>query len=280
VYLYKAADMRAVVKSLQNLHAGYLILAWAAYLAIQFAAIWRWRIMVFVQGYRLPYTRLAAYYFAGLFFNLFLPTSIGGDLSRCYYLANDRKDILRAMTTILADRASGMFALICIASIALLRNSIVLPAWIPAITVGGTVLLVFFGILPFLIPKIGRRFELVYRYWENPRFMAISLAMSFLIQATVVIINILIGRAVGVEVPWAFYFVFTPLVGIVSMMPFSVYGLGVREGAYVYFLGQVGIGTSQALAFALVWLTLASSTSILGGIGWVISTRTASPVKA
>jgi len=135
-------------------------------------------------------------------------------------------------------------------------------------------------LIPFLAPRIFRRFEIPYRYWENPRFLATSLTVSFIIQISVVIINVLIGQAVGVAIPWGFYFVFTPLVGIASMMPISVYGLGVREGAYVYFLAQAGIDASQALAFAIIWLLLSTSTSILGGIGWILSSRSVNPIKA
>jgi uncharacterized membrane protein YbhN (UPF0104 family) len=240
---------------------------------LQFVGVLRWRIMVHVQGYGHAYGRLATFYFAGLFFNLFLPTSIGGDLSRCYYLADNRSDVLRAMTTVLADRVSGMLALICIAAVALLGNSVVIPDWMTVITVGGAVLLLLGLLTPFIFPRFFRKFALPYRYWENPRFMAGSLAVSFFIQLAVVFINMAIGRAVGVGIPWEFYFVFTPLVAVAGMIPISLNGLGVREGAYVYFLAQAGVTASQALAFAIIWLILITSTSVLGGVGWVFATR-------
>jgi len=173
-----------------------------------------------------------------------------------------------------------MFALLCIAAAALLRNTITIPPWMTGLTVGGAVAMICGLLIPFLAPRIFRRFEIPYRYWENPRFLATSLTVSFIIQISVVIINVLIGQAVGVAIPWGFYFVFTPLVGIASMMPISVYGLGVREGAYVYFLAQAGIDASQALAFAIIWLLLSTSTSILGGIGWILSSRSVNPIKA
>lgn len=279
-YLFSRVDISSVLESLRNLQGGYFSLALISYLSLQFVAIFRWRIMVHVQGYGHAYGRLATFYFAGLFFNLFLPTSIGGDLSRCYYLADNRSDILRAMTTILADRVSGMIALMCIAAVALLVNSVVIPSWMTGITVGGAVLLILGLLIPFLFPRIFRRFELPYRYWENPRFMAASLTISFLIQLSVVIINIFIGQAVGVDIPWEFYFVFTPLVNVAGMVPISLNGLGVREGAYVFFLAQAGIDTTQALAFAILWLVLITSTSVLGGIGWILSSRSLNAVKA
>ncbi len=272
-YLFSKVDIQSVVESLRNLQGGYFALAMISYIALQFMGVLRWRIMVHVQGYGHAYGRLATFYFAGLFFNLFLPTSIGGDLSRCYYLADNRSDVLRAMTTVLADRVSGMLALICIAAVALLGNSVVIPDWMTVITVGGAVLLLLGLLTPFISPRFFRKFALPYRYWENPRWMAGSLAASFFIQLSVVFINMAIGRAVGVGIPWEFYFVFTPLVAVAGMIPISLNGLGVREGAYVYFLAQAGVTASQALAFAIIWLILITSTSVLGGVGWVFATR-------
>lgn len=279
-FLFTKVDIRSVLETLRDLQGGFFGLAMISYFSLQFAGIFRWRIMVHVQGYGHAYGRLATFYFAGLFFNLFLPTSIGGDLSRCYYLADSRSDVLRAMTTILADRASGMIALMSIAAVALIESSIVIPGWMMAITTGGAVLLLLGLLIPFIYPRFFRRFALPYRYWENPRFMAVSLAVSFFIQLSVVLINVFIGQAVGVNIPLAFYFVFTPLVNVAGMIPISLNGLGVREGAYVYFLAQAGIDTPQALAFAIVWLILITSMSALGGIGWMLTGRSFKTVKS
>jgi uncharacterized membrane protein YbhN (UPF0104 family) len=278
-YLFSKVDVQSVGDELRSLRGGFVALAVIGYIALQFVAVLRWRIMVHVQGYGHAYGRLAMFYFAGLFFNLFLPTSIGGDLSRCYYLADNRSDILRAMTTILADRVSGMVALICIAAVAVSFTSVIIPVWMTVMTVGGAVLLILGLLIPFVHPRIFRRFELPYRYWQTPRFMAASLAASFFIQLSVVIINMFIGHAVGADIPWGFYFVFTPLVAVAGMIPISLNGLGVREGAYVYFLSQVGLSASQALAFAILWLILITLNSVLGGIGWTLAGRSLNPAK-
>ena len=280
-YLFSKIDVRSVGEALRNLHGGYFVLALVGFLSLQLVGILRWRIMARVQGYGHAFRELAAFYFAGLFFNLFLPTSIGGDLGRCYYLAGSRSDILRAMTTVLADRVSGMIALMCIAAAALLAgDSVVIPAWMTVVTVGGAAALILGLLAPFARPGLFRRYELPYRYWENPRFMASSLAASFFIQLSIVVINMFIGRAVGVEIPWGFYFVFTPLVAVAGMIPISLNGLGVREGAYVYFLSQAGAAAPQAMAFAIVWLILVTTVSLLGGIGWILASRSFDSVKA
>ena len=277
-YLFSKIDVGSVGRALQNLHLGYFALAWVSFFGLQFVGVFRWRIMVRLQGFEHPFSRLTSYYFVGLFFNLFLPTSIGGDLGKCYYLAETRGDILRAISTVLADRISGMIALLCIASSALLAGgSVIVPVWMSFLTVAGTVLLLLGLFIPFVFPGLLRRYELPYRYWENPRFMAASLAASFFIQLSVVMISMIIGRAVDVAIPWESYFVFIPLVTVAGMIPISINGLGVREGAYVYFLAQAGVAAHQALAFAVLWLILITSLNVLGGLGWIFFSR---PVNA
>lgn len=273
-FLFSKINVRSVGQAMGNLHLAYFALAWVSYFAIQFVGVYRWRIMVQLQGFEHSFSRLTTFYFVGLFFNLFLPTSVGGDLGKCYYLSDSRADILRAVTTVLADRISGMTALLCIASMALLAGgSLRVPNWMTFLTLAGTALLVLGILIPFAFPDILRKYELPYRYWKNPRFMASSLGVSFFIQISVVTISIMIGEAVGMVIPWESYFVYIPLVTIAAMIPISLNGLGVREGAYVYFLSQAGVALNQALAFALIWLLVITSLNILGGIGWVLMSR-------
>jgi hypothetical protein len=279
-YLFSKIDAGSVGRALENLHLGYFALAWVSFFGLQFVGVFRWQIMVRLQGFEHPFGRLTSVYFVGLFFNFFLPTSIGGDLGKCYYLAESRGDFLRALATVLADRISGMIALLCIASVALLvGGSVMVPIWMTFFTVAGTALLILGLLIPFVFPGLLRRYELPYRYWENPRFMAASLALSFFIQVSVVIISIILGQAVDVVIPWKSYFVFIPLVTIAGMIPISLNGLGVREGAYVYFLAQAGVAAHQALAFAVLWLILITSLNVLGGLGWVFISRPVNAVK-
>lgn len=279
-YLFSKIDLGSVGRALQNLHPVYFAVAWFSFFSLQFVGIFRWRIMVRLQRFERSFGQLASFYFVGLFFNLFLPTSIGGDLGKCYYLAESRSDILRAVTTVLADRISGMIALLCIASIALLAGgSLMVPVWMTFFTLAGTVLLILGLLIPFVFPGLLRRYELPYRYWENPRFMAVSLVLSFFIQLSVVMISMIIGQAVDVVVPWKSYFVIIPLVTVAGMVPISLNGLGIREGAYVYFLAQTGVAAHQALAFAVLWLILITSLNVLGGLGWVFISRPFNTVK-
>ncbi len=273
-FLFNKAEIGGVADAFRSIHGVIFVLTASGYLLLQFVNILRWQVMVRALGYGQEFRKLTSYYFTGYFFNLFLPTSIGGDLGRCYYLADDRKDFPRAFTSILADRATGMVALMCIGSVALLLGPpIQVPDWMAWITIGGTIGLLGGMAVPFMFPAPFKRFKWPYRYFEKPASLSAALGLSLVIQLSIIAVNILIGFSLGADIPLLYYFVFIPLVTIASMVPISLNGLGVREGAYVYFLTQAGMSDSGALVFSLVWLVLVLIVSGVGGLVWITTSR-------
>jgi uncharacterized membrane protein YbhN (UPF0104 family) len=55
------------------------------------------------------------------------------------------------------------------------------------------------------------------------------------------------------------------------MIPVSLNGLGIREGAFVFFLAQVGVPEAQALSLALLWLAVLIASSLIGGLVWLVT---------
>ncbi len=238
--------------------------------ALQAPAIVRWRLLGRMVGFNDSLGRYSAFYLVGVFMNLFLPGTVGGDLGRSYLLAGDRRRWPRALMTVLADRASGMTALMLIGAIAALTaHGVVMPGWIILVSVGGTAALVLGLLLPLVWPWPLQRLKIPLDYWQQPGVFLRTMGLSFAIQGGVVGVNILIGLALGLQIPLGYYFVFTPLVMIAAMVPLSLNGLGIREGAYVYFLTQAGVDKPAALAFGLLWLVLLVILGGLGGLAWI-----------
>lgn len=74
------------------------------------------------------------------------------------------------------------------------------------------------------------------------------------------------GLALGIDIPWAYLFVAIPFVNILSTLPISWNGLGVRENAYVFFLAPAVLSREQALAFGAIWIIAVTFCSAVGGI--------------
>src|SRR5437870_11555110 len=99
-----------------NLRVEYWLAALALYLGIQMISGFRWQLLARPLGYEQPVWQFTRFYFIGMFFNLFLPTSVGGDVVRAWYLGHGSE--ASAFLSVLVDRLSGFVVLLALACIA------------------------------------------------------------------------------------------------------------------------------------------------------------------
>jgi glycosyltransferase 2 family protein len=266
------------------LHANLWFLGSAVVLFLSSTLLnaYRWQLLANAVGLRKPFFKMVQFCFVGLFFNLFLPSTVGGDFSRCYYLSKGTGRYGGALYSVLADRAVGIAVLFLFATLGILLG----PggsemAWtLKAPIFPGT--LGIFGVVPFM-PKlttkilgeqnwITKKFNdsTAKVYWRDKNLIGVSLALSVLMQVVLVTVHILIGYALGLTtIPLWYYFVFYPSVAVLGFITPSFNGIGIREWAYTYFLTMAGIDRSHALTYAIMWLGLTTFTSLFGGIVYV-----------
>ena len=72
----------------------------------------------------------------------------------------------------------------------------------------------------------------------------------------------------GIHVSPVFYFAALPIINIMTMVPITFSGIGVREGAFVYFLGLKGIEPEPALALGLLFFSIQVATGLVGGVAY------------
>jgi uncharacterized protein (TIRG00374 family) len=94
--------------------------------------------------------------------------------------------------------------------------------------------------------------------------------LSFLFHILTVVNTVAVASAVGwTTAPWADLFVVVPLILLVGAVPISPQGLGLQEGAFVFFLHSVGASTGEALAIALVLRAKSYVLALFGAVAWV-----------
>lgn len=222
-----------------------------------------------------PKTRegdVARSYAVGLFTNGFLPTSFGGDMARAWLLSRtDEIPMPRVVASVVADRMLGFAAVFVVGwafvltSPATVPSSIVVTLAWASLAVATAFLLAIAvsedrsGRLRRLVP--GRAQpplrELRDAFREHSRDhvgFAIAAVLSLAYQTLVVIEMALIARAVDVDVSAAVLGAVLPLVLVATLLPFSVGGLGIREGTIVLLLNRAGIDTSDATVISLLAL--------------------------
>jgi uncharacterized membrane protein YbhN (UPF0104 family) len=103
-------------------------------------------------------------------------------------------------------------------------------------------------------------------YLSRPGRLLVAAALSVLVQAANVALVWLIGVALGADVPASFWWIMVPMVTLLTLLPVSLNGMGIREGGTVLFLSQVGVSAGTALTVAVLWFAVMASNGLAGGL--------------
>jgi hypothetical protein len=114
----------------------------------------------------------------------------------------------------------------------------------------------------------------LHAYRRAPGELAVATVLSLIVQLLRIVTIYLAAQALAIEVPFAPYLVLVPVTALITLVPISLAGLGVREGAFVYFFGRAGM--SEAGAFSLSLLVFGLSL-VLWVVGAALYWRDAPP---
>lgn len=253
----------------------------------------RWQVLLKGLAINVPLSRLVYFYFMGSFFNLFLPTGMGGDAVKMAKLAQETGQVPESIGITLVERATGLWVLFILALLALPFSSGHLPEeWMPLITaitlagvIGGFVVM-WTPLLPWLGSKIRlpgqASLERFYRSVSQLGWRALGLAslISLVFDLLLIWLVQLIAVSLGVSLPWSIFFLFTPLISFSLTLPISIGGLGVREQTYILLFQTVNVSAEAATAMSLLYYILtAVLVGLIGGglymIASIRSTKTA-----
>src|SRR6202034_545027 len=269
--------------------------AWlAAALAITFLQIFigvlRWRIVSAECGAPLPIRQAMRYNVIGTFFNQTLPSSIGGDAVRLWLVARNGAGWRAATYSIFVDRAVGLIALavIIVASLpwsahlisdAYGRSALILIDF--AALAGGAGFLVL-GMLPWPFLKrwwathhihacavIANR--VIFSRKNEPAIAILSLLVHFL----AVVIAWCVVQSIAAPVGFDQTLLLIPPVMLVTMLPISIAGWGVREATMGLALGYAGLITNEGVNVSLLFGAVYFIVGAFGGLVWILSAEKA-----
>jgi uncharacterized membrane protein YbhN (UPF0104 family) len=270
-------DWGQVGRSFAHLQLGWWLAAVAMLVLAQLVSARRWQLLAEPLGFPRPLRQMTAFYFIGMYFNLVLPTSVGGDVVRAWYLDGRSGRRLAAFASVLLDRLSGLVVLLVVAAVGVLLSPAGLPAWAGWV-VWGACGCTLFGLaaLPVLA-RLGASFSDRARRLldamaavRQPRLLLATTLLSVAVQVANVVLVGMIGQALAAPVPAGFYWVLVPVVSLLTLLPVSVNGMGVREGAMVLFLAPLGVGRGTALTLAFLWFAVSAAVSLAGGVVYLL----------
>jgi len=245
----------------------------------------RFQLILHMQGVRLDFAKSFYVSFLGLFFNLFFPSALGGDVAKGYFVYEYSGKKLGSLTGVILDRFLGLFTivLVALASLAAYSQSFDGAKVIFQFLFAALVFLVLgvfffshrgfaqkFGFLRFLIPSkkwqenLSNFYHAIRDVRNHKGVLLNSLAISLGAQILFLVDNYLLARSLGLEISLWVFFVLMPLIFFVSMAP-SLSGLGVREAGFVFFFKPF-IASEQAFALSLLYDFLFYGSAFLAGV--------------
>ncbi|HTU19577.1 MAG TPA: lysylphosphatidylglycerol synthase transmembrane domain-containing protein [Gemmataceae bacterium] len=284
-------DWQQVASAFAKLDVRFWLLALGLYLLTQGVSAMRWQLLGRTLGLGGRWRDYLGHYFVGMFFNLVLPTSVGGDVVRAWYLGRspqpspssaEEKESktpgrrIAAFVSVLADRVNGFAVLIVVACAAALCCPTPLPSWILA-TVAGMGAACFLGLaaMPLLPrlrswlpahPRLTQLLDAADLFRRDRRGMIYVTLLSLVVQLANIVLAWLVGEGLGLEVPFLYYGVLIPLVSILTLLPISLNGMGLREAGTVLLLAPLNVSSATAVTLSLLIFAVYTATSLLGGL--------------
>jgi uncharacterized protein (TIRG00374 family) len=286
--ILKGVSWSAVVSTYAHVHFTDLLVGLCMGLLGVVFSSYLWHRLVQAENIQADMSHLTRLYLIGVAFSNFLPTSMGGDALKAYYVGRDSGNMPGSASAVVLARITGFFGMMLMATPVL----IVLHASFNGLLVQRFVLLSLlylssFGgalIIAAFLPRIQQKY--VKGAWASNKFVlkafetGTTLLLSFkrprpLIEAIIFgflfwITNCLnyyeYAVALGVQTPFRFYLLAVPFIGVIGALPISISGYGVREGLVEYLYSTIHVPTSTALSVVLLMDMQRILFSLLGGL--------------
>jgi uncharacterized protein (TIRG00374 family) len=270
-------------------------MAFIAFVISTLIILWRWMILMKALGLKFKKLSAVRWFFVGMFCNLFLPSSLGGDVVKGLGLSKETGHRPKVFASILLDRLTGFVGIVLVAFVSFFFGREI---------IGDSSLIVSIVIMAGVSLSLGivlfshRIFSLackVFKPWPkvkealmklhydivllrgNYKKVALTIGLSIASQVVYAYVFYLIALGLHQNVSFVYFIIFSPLVCVVSTLP-SIGGLGVREMGWVYLLSKVGVHQGVALGLSLLNFLFMIIVGLVGGI-WYVTTLSARRVQ-
>ena len=249
----------------------------------------KWQLLLKALDIQVPIIDLSRLYWSATFFQNFLPSSVGGDIVRLTVMRKTRR-LAAVAASIFIERLTGFITLLGLAFLAFL----VRPQYFYLVDKGALIWFFLAGLIVtiflflyfareiannlavripdkmVLLQNILSKFEKlmlsIALYREKKYAVMITFVVSLVFYASLVIFQYLTFASLGIDIPFKEVILIAPIIPLISLLPISLNGIGIAEGAFVIMYTQLGVSPEEALAAALLRRILLLLFSLFGGI--------------
>ncbi len=289
VYIFRKIDFHQFGATLRNARLDILIGAFLVLWIAHFICIYRWRILMRPLMPIQSLSSLFGIYCIGLFFNLTFPTVVGGDVVKMYYAGKPSKSFAQSFAATFLDRDAGMLAMMVIACAAILVYPVNVPRVPVSFIIWGAFAAFIAGNIGIFDPrfhrmltgilhrmglsKIAAKVDTISNAFQimgkHKGILILSLMISFINQLLVISVTWIMALGLQIHVPLWYYLIFVPVISLITMIPISLNGMGLREYSFVSLFGAVGILPASSIALGLISSIMLILSSLPGGVVYI-----------
>lgn len=270
-FLLTQIDLGQASRAVADARIDLLLLAFAIVLGSRLLAAARWYLLLRGRHAAVTPFGMLRLMFVADFVGYFMPGSLGVEVLRVYGLAKTTADPALSATSVVVERVVALVVLVLLVLLGLAARPLALPAEIGRLAWLFLALLLV-AVLAVMAPptrslalrllpgerlaRIRRGLERVFAaldsYRSRPWLIAASLVLALVFQLMRCASVTVGAAALGHPLPFTFVLVVFPIMLLISLLPITIAGLGVREVGFVYFLGLGGMPAEVALPLALI----------------------------
>jgi hypothetical protein len=285
-WLLLRSDLGQILASIQRL-SGTTIGCVMAIVVVELGiASLKW--WLFVPHQRL--LRIFKLTLIGIFYSIVLPGQIAGEAVKAYRLGAGQRDAEEVAASVVVDKVNGMIGLLTLGILGAFSSRLAIPKSL-LVSFSAALAIGLVGLYSIRLPLLRRttealsrrvgarwhgwdalanRFALFFaawtRYSARPRLMIASMLLGMVYQLLAIAVILVLSPTFGIEIPPAEWLWIFAVVSLAVLLPLSVGGLGIREGAFVAVLGLMQVPSASALALSLTIFASQLAAALLGGV--------------
>jgi glycosyltransferase 2 family protein len=299
--LIYAIDFREITASLVRGNIQYILIAFLIAMGDRVIMAYKWGILLKAKDIHIPLLNLTGTYLVSTFLGLFLPATVGADAVRAYAVSKDGHKAKDVISSIIVERLLGIIALLVFVVFAIIFSIYVFGQtffvniwglfWIVL-----ALLLFLIGLLVVTSNKMVLKFAKMLLYRWNEKFsryklvgklkeiyqsyltyqdrradLVMFLLFSFIENLFPIFSSYFLSLAFGVNISLLYFFILIPIVLVLVRLPISIDGIGIQEGAFVYFLTLIGVSRADALLLGIASHIMAIISVLPGGVLYGLS---------
>jgi glycosyltransferase 2 family protein len=281
------ADVHKIGNALRESSPAWFCAAIAINVVATFVMVVRWHLLLVARGRREPgLWWLFETYLIALLLGQVLPTAVGGDAVRAVDLARRTGARAEAVSSVVVDRVIGLAALGALAAGGALAggsgigrgSAVALGLGVVAVTALAALAL-FAQRLPPLLRRLAPRaarlrvevplrslYRALHAYRGHPATLAWVFVLGAVAQALRAVSIGFLATGMGLDLGYATLLVLCPVLFLVTVVPASLNGIGLREATFVVVLGGAGVSREDAFALGLAYFAVSVIVGALGGL--------------